>query len=378
MEPDFCAGVFLGGAYTLWTWLYGGGVTRRRLVTGSRHGSPSMSLPGTGWNQKAPEATGGHSFTPVAGVSPVAMAAAASSSAGGVGLASAVVSDGERRNARVRKAEGDTLKAQGDYAGAAVAYRDATLSAGVDRMFVEGRVGKLSEGGTELHRRRAEGESKRRAAAQAQVEIEVEAQAEAGAEQQPGAVEMKAAATDGEVGGAAVDVPVAVLAAATAAAAVGEVAGSSSAVKAQQLPQTAVEAQQAATDSGPPMRGRTRAKGLAGYKDSAERRHSTAHTKGTSGGRQGTATAKGVAAHIEATKFTPKKGRRRGGSGTSDSGSEAAADGSTGSSPRNQPKKKKKKVIGRATSKSGGIPRESHRVNVIATNVTIQAICRCL
>jgi hypothetical protein len=190
---------------------------------------------------------------------------------------------------------------------------------------------------------------------------------------------MKAAATDGEVGGAAVDVPVAVLAAATAAAAVGEVAGSSSAVKAQQLPQTAVEAQQAATDSGPPMRGRTRAKGLAGYKDSAERRHSTAHTKGTSGGRHGTATAKGLAAHIEATKFTPKKGRRRGGSRTSDSGSEAAADGSTGSSPRNQPKKKKKKkVIGRATSKSGGIPRESHRVNVIATNVTIQAICRCL
>lgn len=122
------AGVILGGAWTLWTAMYGGG-TRRRLVTGSRHGAPSMSLPGTGWTQKTPEATGSHSFTPIAGASPVSMAAAAS---GGVGLASAVVSDGERKHAQMRKADGDVLKAQGDYTGAAAAYREAALSVGVD------------------------------------------------------------------------------------------------------------------------------------------------------------------------------------------------------------------------------------------------------
>jgi hypothetical protein len=50
----------------------------------------------------------------------------------------------------------------------------------------------------------------------------------------------------------------------------------------------------------PPRSGRARGPGLSALKDSSEFRYSSSHTKGTSGGRVGKATAKGVAAYTGA------------------------------------------------------------------------------
>eukprot|EP01047_Picozoa_sp_COSAG01_P015922 COSAG01_NODE_803_length_13459_cov_9.995808_11_plen_151_part_00 len=52
--------------------------------------------------------------------------------------------------------------------------------------------------------------------------------------------------------------------------------------------------------SQPPRTGRARGPGLSALKDSSEFRYSSSYTKGTSGGRVGKATAKGVAAYTGA------------------------------------------------------------------------------
>ena len=82
------AGVILGGVYTLWSWAYGGGITRRRLTTVSRQPSGSGRLtPPT--QPVYPSAT-----APV-----MVAAAAAASGATAAGLASVAASEGSRQHA---------------------------------------------------------------------------------------------------------------------------------------------------------------------------------------------------------------------------------------------------------------------------------------
>ena len=70
---------------------------------------------------------------------------------------------------------------------------------------------------------------------------------------------------------------------------------------------------------------------------------------------------------VSATKVaqmgSKNKGKRRGGSG---SGSTSDSDSDTGDGRRQR--RAAAQTVGRATAKGGGIRRESHRVNLIATN----------
>jgi hypothetical protein len=304
------AGVILGGVYTLWSWAYGGGITRRRLTTVSRQPSGSGRLtPPT--QPVYPSAT-----APVM----VAAAAAAASGATAAGLASVAASEGSRQHAASQKAAGDTMRANGDFAGAAKAYREAALSAGVDKMFVEGRVGRLSEGGTEYRARLELQQREQSAAAAAAVGDggpadtasaaagDAHEAAERGSgSQQPAGGTTGAAAATAAAPTAAVNAAGIAAAAVTATAAASIVAASGEkAAQQQQVPAAAAAAAAAAgaaedDDGGPPMRGRARSGGLAGYKDSGERTYSRSHTKGTSAGRPGTVTAKGLQSHVSAT-----------------------------------------------------------------------------
>ena len=304
------AGVILGGVYTLWSWAYGGGITRRRLTTVSRQPSGSGRLtPPT--QPVYPSAT-----APV-----MVAAAAAASGATAAGLASVAASEGSRQHAASQKAAGDTMRANGDFAGAAKAYREAALSAGVDKMFVEGRVGRLSEGGTEYRARLELQQREQSAAAAAAVgdggpadtasaaagDAHEAAERGSGSQQPAGGTTGAAAATAAAPTAAVNAAGIAAAAVtATAAASIVAASGEKAAQQQQVVPAAAAAAAAAAgaaedDDGGPPMRGRARSGGLAGYKDSGERTYSRSHTKGTSAGRPGTVTAKGLQSHVSAT-----------------------------------------------------------------------------
>ena len=125
--------------------------------------------------------------------------------------------------------------------------------------------------------------------------------------------------------------------------------------------------------SEPPMRGRARAPGLAGYKDAGERRYSSSCTAGTSGGRPGKASprtrddlsAAGRAAVLAAQQ-----------NAAADAATGAVWAGKSDGAQKTSSQKGKRKGglrrsaaagKGRATGKSGGLPRETHRVKLIPT-----------
>ena len=376
------AAVFFGGIYTLWSWAYGAGLRRRRLASISR------------------QAHGELAKTPMRDISTTAMSSprvlgpvVVSAGVPATGMASLLMTESSRRQAASHKAIGDAMKANGDFAGAAKAYRDAALSAGVDKMFVEGRVGRLSEGGTEFHARMQRSQSS--VAAETPV-LSESAQSQRQQERT-------------HADGAGID-----------------------------------DKSWQHTDTQRVVRGRARSGGLAGYKDSSERTYTTSHTKGTTGGRLGTVTANGLATHVRirivlklhvlgyhhcsrhrlqrlrhlaiARRFTATCARvlhiqvgatvvnQRSKASLADenektitatcaahavkiadsgehlstsSSNEGSTTGATKSSSEkhsgsgsasNSGRRQAAKAIGRATTKGGGIRRESHRVNLIPTN----------
>lgn len=248
------ATVFFGGAYTLWLWAYGGGVRRQRLTTVPI----SRQTPTRGIGTVAPSGaeTGGAN-------APSFSAGSFSAGASSAGLASLAMAESSRKQAATHKAVGDAMKAGGDFAGAAKAYRDAALSAGVDKMFVDGRVGRRSEGGTEYHARLQ------------RKQTSVVADPIQSRDYPAGSVvsEKFQPQSDRPSIGANNDSP----------------------PRQQQMQKQDQQQQQ---QPGRVVRGRARSSGLAAYKDTSERTYSTSHTKGTSGGRLGTVTAKGLASHV--------------------------------------------------------------------------------
>lgn len=239
------AAVFFGGIYTLWSWAYGGGLRRRRLGSVSRQSPVELSQ------------------IPIREITPVSLSGAetgvvAAGSSDGVpttGLASVITIEGSRRQAASHKAAGDVMRARGDFAGAANAYREAALSAGIDKMFVEGRVGRLSEGGTEYHARMQRQHSS--------VASDASVVSESIQSQQQQELLHANVGNDGKL------------------------------LQPQQQPPPPPPQQQQRV-----IKGRARSGGLAAYKDSSERTYSSSHTKGTSGGRLGTVTAKGLVNHV--------------------------------------------------------------------------------
>lgn len=241
------AAVFFGGVYTLWSWAYGGGLRRRRLGSVSRQSPVELS--------QAPTSARDIKPLSLSGAGTGAAAASPSSGVPATGLASVITLEGSRRQAASHKAAGDVMRANGDFAGAANAYREAALSAGIDKMFVEGRVGRLSEGGTEYHARMQRKQSP--VASDASVVSEsVQSQQQ---QQEP---------LHANVG------------------------NDDKLLQPQQQPPPPQQQQQRA------IKGRARSGGLAAYKDSSERAYTSSHTKGTSAGRPGTVTAKGLANHV--------------------------------------------------------------------------------